>query len=385
MSRKNFIAVSILLLAAVAFADDKPTTRPAEKPATQPAEVDWDKARSLYQRDQRGDKLTAAEQAYLDHAKDVRQKMQRAGGPANVRGNPATGPAMAPRDSTGLVPLTQLTGENKYKGMEGGLYGRGQNSPPEKLLKAALGLAAKIQPLDASGYPAKTGKVVLMSLGMSNTTMEFSRFKQMADRDAAKSPALLIVDGAQGGQDAVKWDTTADKSPWSIADARLTEAGASPHQVQVIWIKQAIAGAGNLGEFPKHSDELKRHLESTIQLAKKRYPNLQLVYLSSRIYAGYASTRLNPEPYAYEGAFSVRGVIDDEQKLKLAAPIALWGPYFWADGIKGRELDSLVWKREDLAADGTHPSDTGRQKVAELLLNFFKTDPTAKGWFSGAP
>ena len=34
--------------------------------------------------------------------------------------------------------------------------------------------------------------------------------------------------------------------------------------------------------------------------------------LSSRIYAGYAVTPLNPEPYAYESAFSVRGLIQQQ-------------------------------------------------------------------------
>ena len=33
--------------------------------------------------------------------------------------------------------------------------------------------------------------------------------------------------------------------------------------------------------------------------------------------------------------------------------------------------------------DGTHPADTGRTKVANLLLNFLKTDATAKSWFTG--
>jgi hypothetical protein len=63
------------------------------------------------------------------------------------------------------------------------------------------------------------------------------------------------------------------------------------------------------------------------------------------------------------------------------APFLLWGPYLWADGVKGRRVDDLIWKREDVAGDGTHPSPSGQRKVAELLLRFFKTDATAKTWF----
>jgi hypothetical protein len=97
-------------------------------------------------------------------------------------------------------------------------------------------------------------------------------------------------------------------------------------------------------------------------------------------------------PYAYESAFVVRWLIEDQIKGKpslnydpekgtVKSPLPLWGPYLWADGEKGRKIDDLIWKPEDLAGDGTHPSDSGRRKVAELLLDFVKTDPTAKLWF----
>jgi hypothetical protein len=59
----------------------------------------------------------------------------------------------------------------------------------------------------------------------------------------------------------------------------------------------------------------------------------------------------------------------------------LWGPYLWADGIIPRKSDKLVWERKDLSADGVHPSKRGGEKVANLLLGFFKTDAGAKGWF----
>ena len=72
---------------------------------------------------------------------------------------------------------------------------------------AALAMAAQIQPLDANGNPNAAGKIVMISVGMSNTTQEFAsagtgNFKARADADPAKNPQLIIVDGAQGGQDA---------------------------------------------------------------------------------------------------------------------------------------------------------------------------------------
>lgn len=351
------------------------------QPTTRPDAIDWDRARALHQREVRGESLSTEDQAYLDRAKAAHRAMER---PANGQSAPPT-PAPPVRESTGLVPLTQMGPDEKYKGVSGGLYGDGKNTPPEKLIAAAMESAKSIQPLDSDGKPSADGKIVLMSIGMSNTTMEYQRFKQLADADPAKGKHLLIVDGAQGGQDAVQWDTTrttGEHNPWLGASQRLTIAGASPKQVQVIWLKQAMAGPSRFGEFPKHADVMKQHVESAIALAKEKFPNLKLVYLSSRIYAGYATTPLNPEPYAYEGAFAMRGVIDDQMKGDLQSPIVLWGPYLWADGVKGRQMDDLVWKPEDFAKDGTHPSASGQKKVADLLLKFFKSDPTAKPWFS---
>ncbi len=130
---------------------------------------------------------------------------------------------------------------------------------------------------------------------------------------------------------------------------------------------------------------MKGHTIGLLNQLKQRFPNVRIAYLSSRIYAGYATTHLNPEPYAYESALVVRGLIQDQIKGESGAvksPLLLWGPYLWADGEKGRKFDNLVWKPEDLGPDGTHPSDNGRRKVAELLLKFMKSDPTAKVWFT---
>ena len=251
-------------------------------------------------------------------------------------------------------------------------------------------------PRDIDGRPDKTGLIVLLSIGMSNTTQEFQRFKQLADADRAKSSAVIIVDGAQNGCDAGTWDPANPDSfdVWRELERRLKMAGVTEPQVQVLWLKQARTQPASYGEFPKHTDELKEHLIAILQEARRRFPNLQLAYLSSRTYGGYAKTTLNPEPYAYESAFAVRGVIFDQMRGDkrlnidpdagpIRAPVVLWGPYLWADGARARLDDGLTWQPRDVESDGMHPSASGRDKVARLLLDFFKTNPLAQPWFTG--
>ena len=304
---------------------------------------------------------------------------------------PSPGP---PRKSIGVKPLTEL-GDEKYKGESGGLYGNNRNEPPVQQQSSAKAAAARIQPLDETGKPSSKGRIGLLGIGMSNTTQEFSMFKKLADADPDKSDKVAIVDVAQGGQAATQWTDPSSEvgmKVWSTVDQRLKSSNVSSEQVQVVWIKQALIAQAQFGAFPAHAKKLENDLTTTLQLLKRRFPNLQIAYLSSRIYAGYATTSLNPEPYAYEGAFSIRWIIDsqingdpklncDAKRGEVKSPVVLWGPYLWADGISPR-LDGLVWDRSDLSErDGTHPSESGRQKVAEMLKQFFHSDPYAKTWY----
>lgn len=361
---------------------------------SRPADVDWSYARQLVAKSKGGQSLTADEQAYLDRA---RQALRSGNGPqaANQpRNRPATPRSSQPTtQSTGLVPLCDMTAKDTYKGQDGGLYGGGSNVPPKEHQTAAEAMAKKIVPLDSEGKPAADGKIGLISIGISNTTMEFSAFKPLADIDADKNPSLVIVDCAQGGRDALRWSNDKDQT-WDTVAQRLKTAGVTPQQVQVAWIKMVIAGPQNIGGFPDHAKALQEKMVEVLHLARQRFPNLRLAFLSSRIYAGYAApTAGSPEPYAYETAFAMRWLIQDQIKSDkdlnydpargdVKTPLLLWGPYFWADGIVPRKGDGLTWNRDDLQTrDGMHPSQSGREKVARMLLTFFKTDPCAKNWF----
>ena len=114
--------VSKPLAAAPANATDTSgsPTAPSRPPAVVADEVDWEKARALYQRSQRGEKLTAEEDAYFKRAMAARNAR-----PAGAR----SGKQRPPPEH--LTPLTDMGAEDRYEGEDGGLYGSGRNTPPD--------------------------------------------------------------------------------------------------------------------------------------------------------------------------------------------------------------------------------------------------------------
>jgi lysophospholipase L1-like esterase len=284
----------------------------------------------------------------------------------------ARGVAECNQTSTGLLPLTDM-GKRRYHGQRGGLYPNGSNQPPRGYLTQGLAAAKRVRPIK--------GRIVVLSIGMSNTTQEFQALIRSATGDTGINPAVKLVDGAIGGWDARRIAKSA-AGYWRAVDRRLAAAGSSPKEVQAVWLKVAISGEDR--QFPLDANALRANLRTIARTMARRYPNLRLVYVSSRIYGGYAVTALNPEPAAYDSAYAVRGLVQERMQGKVKGPWIGWGPYLWADGLKPR-ADGLTWACDEFRKDGTHPSATGAGKVARLLLQFFKSDPTAKNWFSAAP
>ncbi len=292
---------------------------------------------------------------------------------------------------TGLIPLTAL-GAGTYQGYTGGLYPGGSNTRPPAHDAAGLAIANAVAPIDTFGNADPNGRVVLISIGMSNCTQEFSTFVPMSNADPSRDPGVRVIDCARGGQTASLIKNPAS-AYWDTVRTRLRGVGSSPAQVQVAWIKEANAGPTT--GFPAATTTLMRDLGSVVRTLKDHFPNLRIAYLSSRIYAGYASTALNPEAYAYESGFAVKWLIEgqiagedslnhDAGQGPVEAPWLAWGPYLWADGLTPRPGDGLTYACSDFSADGTHPATSGRIKVANLLLDFLQTDATAQPWYLAA-
>src|ERR1041384_2891870 len=82
--------------------------------------------------------------------------------------------------STGMIPLIDL-GTGLYHGYSGGLYGNGSNVRPPGHDAAGITIANALTPLDTLGNPDPNGRIVLISIGMSNCTMEIQAFVPKAN------------------------------------------------------------------------------------------------------------------------------------------------------------------------------------------------------------
>jgi len=297
-----------------------------------------------------------------------------------------------PNTTTPMTALTDL-GTGTYQGSEGGLYPNGSNLRPASHDADGVTFAKGIVPLDANGNYSPTGNYVMMAIGESTAQNEFDRFLPLADADPAKNPYLVIVNGAQGGGTPYVFSTTTSPYWSTVLNNYLPQNGVTANQVVVIWMEDT--DGISTGTFPTDITQLQSEYETMMQTMHTLFPNLKMVYFSSRVYGGYSNGvghPDNPEPYAYEVGFATKWAIQDQingaTNLNynpalgaVVAPWMSWGPYYWSNGMLGRK-DGLEWDCADFSADGTHPSSTyGQLKVATALMDFLKTDDTTTPWY----
>jgi hypothetical protein len=313
----------------------------------------------------------------------------------------------------------------------------GSNAVPADHDADGKAFAGSVLPRNAAGQVCHDSdcKIVFLSIGFSNNTIEFCGGRGIAgdpdDPAATQCPlptatppylqtdsfiakalgdarvnhaTVVLVDGAQGGKTLGDWDpTVAGFAEYNrVRDQILVPSGLSPLQVQSIWLKNgnptptvslATGGPGN----PPDAIVAEQHMGNILRAVKAAYPNVQQVFISPRIYGGYANTAsppndLNPEPYAFEIGFSIKWLVKSQiQQIRGAQPDANagsldyrhgaapwvgWGPYLWANGPIPRG-DGLAWLNSDLRGrsssggvdECTHPGTSGEAKVANLLLD----------------
>lgn len=298
---------------------------------------------------------------------------------ALARIKPAPIVAAAPK-----IPLDEM--KTPYLGEVGGLYGDWRNAPSDALAKAAAEAVARIVPLNSAGAPSNRGKIGFLAIGHSTTKSIFDTFRT-ASRSVKAAPVTL-VNGGRDGMVSVNWAT--QQAPWKHALSQVRAAGLDAKQIQAIWIETAFIFPASYGSYAQRKSAFVGHLNAIVNRAASTFPNLQVMYFSSRYYAGYTRFPIDPEPYAYESAFGVRELIlsrinehttSPDQAVR--KPVVMWGPYYWTDGMTASKIDGLSWNVRDFQGDGIHPSTSGRAKGADQLLRFFTQDALARRWFTG--
>jgi hypothetical protein len=299
-------------------------------------------------------------------------------------------------------------------------------------------------------------------------------FMGFAAREPGINSSLTIANGAAGLRTAVAWlspTAASDFDSFSVAGGSavcgatdgvrdseydrirhclLPHLGITEAQIQVVWVKVAnggpmrhLASAGVNNNADKSDDfcqtramsfnnnqsdaaALKENLGCILRALKVRYPNVKQVFLSSRIYGGYSTGTLNPEPYAYEYGFAVKWAIDAQIRQAAGqgidvvarnlsysdtngvAPWAAWGPYLWANGTNPVQTGGLIpdvaglryfpfvdgngdgmhdagQPAADFQSDNVHPavnaSPSAQEKVGRLLNRFFADSPLTRCWY----
>lgn len=325
------------------------------------------------------------------------------------------------------LPLIDMKAGDTYYGFEGGLYPGGSNDMPLAHLNEGLARARAMAPLDLEGNPSTTDKVLFLSVGYSNVWQEFWAtrpdmckveqgswacetqgqswsFMGRAQADPLLHPALEFLNGAKSGEASVSWDSPMDQNYDRVLDNVLTPLGYTEKQVQIVWTKPGFQvdkdSVQNIISKSLPDPEAEVYDEivvmgNLVRSLKTRYPNLKMVFMSSRIYGGYDNQAVNPEPWAYETGFTVKWLIEAQIRqmetgevdslagdlnYNTIAPWIAWGPYIWADTETARS-DGLQWFESDFEDDGRHPDRSGESKVGRFLYEFFQTSPVTACWF----
>ncbi len=309
--------------------------------------------------------------------------------PANLKCvldvNPTTFLPMT--DGTAYISVTDAT-QTPYSTF---LYPSNSNDMPALHRSKGQSIAAGIVPLDVNGNPdVVNGKIKIIAEGPSNQRDEMDKFFELhIDGNAALHPNLEFENLAVGSCDLVCW---ADGGP-----------GAVDPQVQIAFVKHTNNRKQNQDgsplqangyfntaadkSFPNHAQTTKSMLKTRILDLKIKYPNLKIVYLTSRSFGGWSCDPSNDqyrEPVGYEEGFSVKWLVEDQtlgndpdlafEGANPQAPWIAWGPYLWDPATP----------QDHMKDDGVHPCETGQTVIADKWYDFLTNDNTAAPWFLDA-
>ncbi|HYK46371.1 MAG TPA: hypothetical protein VEV83_14430 [Parafilimonas sp.] len=286
---------------------------------------------------------------------------------------------------TAMIPLNDL-GTGTFMGYTGGLYPGGANNASGQYASDLLAFSNSIVPIDKSGTPSSTGKVVFISLGASIGGRNMVALKAKTTNNPATNPNLLLLNCNQGSGFASLNDIMNPKSVYWLHVDGIVKQQSSYRQVQVIYLETDDSARVR---FPGKPLIVKDHIDSCLRVIKQKFRNAKVVYVEARTrtFAGFQNWNKEPGPYYFGWACKwavedqINGVPGTQYKgPKPVAPMITWGFYEWADSLP-RTTDSFYW-RSYMTRDGLHATTEYQDTLALRFQKFLLTDPYASIWYA---
>lgn len=258
-------------------------------------------------------------------------------------------------DYTTAVPLPEL-GTDTYFGEQGGLY-PGSNEPTGDYLTELTAV---------SDVLVNDNQVVALSLGMSAMQNMSSGFAGCC------AQRVTFVNGAIGSKQQ-QWEDP-NHTVWDRGTQMLAGQGLTAVDVDVVLYHNTIGGLS--GEFVPAATQLKDSLAITMDIIQDKYPNAQMILLTSRYHANYAPAgSKSPEPYAYYSGFSVKWLIEDRINCTADCGVPLaWFAYLWDES----------WPQSWYVSDGIHLSNAGKTQAGLIWQTQMNAAAHIAPWYLGS-
>jgi hypothetical protein len=291
----------------------------------------------------------------------------------------------AVRTDTAKIPLNDL-GTGMFMGYMGGLYPNGSNEPSGQYAADLFDVNSSIVPLDKSGNPSSTGKIVFISLGASVGGHMMKALITKTQNNPLTNPSLFLINCNQGaGFASLNSIMNVNDNYWARVDHTITTK-TSPKQVQVIYLE--TDDSTNV-KWPAKPTNVKNDIDSCLRVFKRKFPNVKLVYVLGRTRTFGNMKYWNREPNPYYFGWGCKWAIEGQingapgtiyKGSDAVAPMLTWGFYEWADS-QPRKTDGFSWNAYQ-TVDGLHASTEGQDTLTNRFQNFLLTDPYANIWYA---
>ena len=219
------------------------------------------------------------------------------------------------------------------------------------------------------------GVIGVVCVGMSNATQECRHYigALASTYSGQVNPQVKVVDCAVSGNAIEAWNNpVADDRLWDACiDTKLAAGGLQLDQVRVVYHKAANKNTEGATLYPTPGSDYDNFVDNLDVFAGRvvnKFPALQAVYTTARSYGGFAAPDKphRGEPLSYEEGHALNTWLANNAAV--AGVWFGWGPYIWApDCEDGTNGSGICYDKADYKADGVHPAEGARDKIARMI------------------